>query len=151
MLDDTTQVADRQLLDRVARGEADALRTLYRRHSNTVYALAYGILVHPGDAEEVVAETFSHASQARRAHHDSRGGCMINKLLGLAVTLALPTLMAAQTPQIPNEHSQGPAHRATKRLRLRARHRPLLHIALQRDNPDGALSNREGRGPHDRR
>ncbi len=40
---------------------------------------------------------------------------MINKLLGLAVTLALPTLMAAQTPQIPNEHSQGPAHRATKR------------------------------------
>jgi len=40
MLDDTTRVADRQLLDRVARGEADALRTLYRRHSNTVYALA---------------------------------------------------------------------------------------------------------------
>jgi len=52
---------------------------------------------------------------------------MINKLLGLAVTLALPTLVAAQTPQIPNEHasargkamvalhSQGAAHRATRR------------------------------------
>jgi hypothetical protein len=52
---------------------------------------------------------------------------MINKLLGLTVTLALPTLMAAQTPQIPNEHasdqgkamvalhSQGAAHRATHR------------------------------------
>jgi hypothetical protein len=52
---------------------------------------------------------------------------MINKLLGLAVTLALPTLLAAQTPQIPNEHasdqgkamvalhSQGAAHRATHR------------------------------------
>jgi hypothetical protein len=52
---------------------------------------------------------------------------MINKLLGLTVTLVLPTLMAAQTPQIPNEHasdqgkamvalhSQGAAHRATHR------------------------------------
>jgi hypothetical protein len=52
---------------------------------------------------------------------------MINKLLGLTVTLALPTLMAAQTPQIPNEHasdrgkamvalhSQGAVHRATHR------------------------------------
>ena len=52
---------------------------------------------------------------------------MINKLFGLAVTLALPTMVAAQTPQIPNEHasdqgkamvalhSQGAAHRATHR------------------------------------
>ena len=45
---------------------------------------------------------------------------MTNKLLGLAVTLALPTILAAQTPQIPNEHasalhSQGAAHRAKHR------------------------------------
>jgi hypothetical protein len=52
---------------------------------------------------------------------------MMNKLLGLAVLLALPTMLAAQTPQIPNEHasdrgkamvalhSQGAAHRATHR------------------------------------
>ncbi len=52
---------------------------------------------------------------------------MINKLLVLAVTLALPTMLAGQTPQIPNEHasdkgkamvalhSQGAAHRATHR------------------------------------
>ena len=52
---------------------------------------------------------------------------MINKLLGLVVALALPTIAAAQTPQIPNEHasdraqamvalhSQGAAHRATHR------------------------------------
>jgi len=30
---------------------------------------------------------------------------MINKLLGLAVALALPTMVAAQTPQIPDEHA----------------------------------------------
>ena len=28
---------------------------------------------------------------------------MTSKLLGLAVTLGLPTMLAAQTPQIPNE------------------------------------------------
>jgi hypothetical protein len=51
---------------------------------------------------------------------------MISKLLGL-VALVLPTIVAAQTPQIPNEHasdrakamvalhSQGAAHRATHR------------------------------------
>ena len=30
---------------------------------------------------------------------------MTSKLLGLAVTLGLPTMLAAQTPQIPNEHA----------------------------------------------
>ncbi len=52
---------------------------------------------------------------------------MIRKLFGLAVVYAVPTLLAAQTPQIPNEHasdqgramvalhSQGGAHRSTHR------------------------------------
>ena len=52
---------------------------------------------------------------------------MSSKLLGLAVALALPTMAAAQTPQIPDGrasdqanamvslHSQGAAHRATHR------------------------------------
>src|SRR5260221_3192769 len=57
---DTTLVADRHLLDAVARGDADALRALYQRHGTSLYALAYGMLVDPGDAEEVVAETFAH-------------------------------------------------------------------------------------------
>src|SRR2546430_17246154 len=57
---DTTPVADRHLLDGVARREADALRALYQRHGESLYALAYGMLVDPGDAEEVVSETFAH-------------------------------------------------------------------------------------------
>jgi len=52
---------------------------------------------------------------------------MIRKLFGLAAVAALPTLLAAQTPQIPNEHasdrgkamvalhSQGAVHRAKHR------------------------------------
>ncbi len=57
---DTTLVADRQLLAYVARGDADALRALHQRHGESIYALAYGMLVNPGDAEEVVSETFAH-------------------------------------------------------------------------------------------
>ncbi|HYR31536.1 MAG TPA: sigma factor [Gemmatimonadales bacterium] len=60
MLYDTTLVADRQLLDGVARGEADALRALHQRHGESIYALAYGMLADPVDAEEVVSETFAH-------------------------------------------------------------------------------------------
>jgi len=52
---------------------------------------------------------------------------MIRKLFGLAALCAVPTLLAAQTPQIPNEHasdqgkamvalhSQGAVHRAKHR------------------------------------
>lgn len=52
---------------------------------------------------------------------------MKSTLLGLGLTVALPTLLAAQTPAIPNEHasdqgqamvalhSQGAQHRATHR------------------------------------
>src|SRR6266496_801647 len=52
---------------------------------------------------------------------------MMRTVIGLVAALALPTLVAAQAPQIPNEHasdrgkamvalhSQGAAHRATHR------------------------------------
>ena len=52
---------------------------------------------------------------------------MISKLIGLAAALALPSVLAAQTPTIPNDHaspqgqamvtahSKGAQHRATQR------------------------------------
>src|SRR5260370_39729552 len=60
MRHDPTLVADRHLLDGVARGEADALRALHQRYGESIYALVYGMLVDPSEAEEVVAETFAH-------------------------------------------------------------------------------------------
>src|SRR5438132_13577505 len=54
---DTTLVADRHLLDRLARGAAEALRALYRRHGSSRYALAYGRLAGPGVADAGVAGT----------------------------------------------------------------------------------------------
>src|SRR2546426_85042 len=66
---DTTPVADRHLLDGVARREADALRALYQRHGESLYALSYGMLVDPGDAEEVVSETFAHLWRTPAPRH----------------------------------------------------------------------------------
>ena len=110
MLDDTTRVADRQLLDRVARGEADALRTLYRRHSNTVYALAYGILVDPGDAEEVVAETFSHAWRAPARVLATRDESVSTWLKGVARSRARGLLLAREWPERPSTPPRQGAH-----------------------------------------
>jgi DNA-directed RNA polymerase specialized sigma24 family protein len=64
MPEKTAPMADRHLLKSIARGDVEALRTLCERHSTSVYALAFGILMHQGEAEEVVAETFSYAWNA---------------------------------------------------------------------------------------
>lgn len=56
----TAPMADRYLLTCIARGDVDALRTLCERHSTSLYALAFGILMAPEEAEEVVAETFTY-------------------------------------------------------------------------------------------
>jgi hypothetical protein len=68
---------------------------------------------------------------------------MIRRILGLAATLAVPSILAAQAPQIPNEHasatgkamvaqhSQGAKHRAT-------RHRGDVEADETARNPNAA-------------
>ena len=53
-------VPDHTLVGWVASGDAAALRELEQRHGSSVYALAYGIVIDPGEADEVVAETFAY-------------------------------------------------------------------------------------------
>ncbi|PYP53251.1 MAG: hypothetical protein DMD45_01875 [Gemmatimonadetes bacterium] len=53
-------VPDRTLLGWVASGDTASLRELKQRHGSSVYALAYGIVIDPGEADEVVAETFAY-------------------------------------------------------------------------------------------
>jgi DNA-directed RNA polymerase specialized sigma24 family protein len=60
MLQLNRSVPDRTLLGWVASGDADALRELEQRHGGSVYALAYGIVIDPAEADEVVAETFAY-------------------------------------------------------------------------------------------
>lgn len=64
---DTTRMADRHLLEGIASGDVRALTALRERHDRGLYALVFGILMDPVEADEVVAETFSYvwASAAR--------------------------------------------------------------------------------------
>src|SRR3989442_1157353 len=45
---------DRSVVTEIAQGDIEALGELMRRHGRTVYALAYSILVDPGEADDVV-------------------------------------------------------------------------------------------------
>ena len=42
------------------KNDASGRRELEQRHGSSVYALAYGIVIEPGEADEVVAETFAY-------------------------------------------------------------------------------------------
>jgi RNA polymerase sigma-70 factor (ECF subfamily) len=51
-------VPDAALLERVARRDEQGLGELRARYAGTLYAVVYGILGNPSDAEHVVSETF---------------------------------------------------------------------------------------------
>ncbi|MCM6762480.1 sigma-70 family RNA polymerase sigma factor [Rathayibacter sp. ZW T2_19] len=54
----TDETTDAELVRRAAAGSEAAFRTLYRAYVRPVYWIAHGILRDPGNAEEVVQETF---------------------------------------------------------------------------------------------
>lgn len=49
---------DLQLLDRVRRGDEDAMAALYDRYSKIVYSVALRVLRDPGTAEDVLQDVF---------------------------------------------------------------------------------------------
>jgi RNA polymerase sigma-70 factor (ECF subfamily) len=65
--------ADRAALERVARGEQDALAEIYDRHSRLIYSLALRILRNDGDAQDVVQEVFAQVWRQAARYDDRRG------------------------------------------------------------------------------
>lgn len=113
--------SDEELLEQAKRGSAEAFETLYRRHRDWVYRLAWRFTANEADALDVLQETFAY---------------LLRKLPGLRLTAALTTflypvvkhlslnLRRKRTPDIADEEIlaaiPAPADQETSRSELAA-------------------------------
>ena len=82
------QVADAELIERIADGDESALALLYDRYSQAIYGLALRVLQSPADSEAVTVDVFWQTwRQANR--YDASRGKVITWLLTVARTRAI--------------------------------------------------------------
>ena len=67
------QDADALLLERIARGDQDAVAELYDRHSRRAYGLALRVTADPTLAEDAVQEAFCAIWRRAESFRTSRG------------------------------------------------------------------------------
>ena len=84
----TTQPDDRALLERVRRGDEQALAALYDRYTPLLYSVALRILRRPADAEDAVQDAWLQVWK-RASSYDPGRGALAAWLLTVVRTRAL--------------------------------------------------------------
>jgi len=105
------------LLQRCLDGDEAAYMTLYNQHAAMVYRLAYGLLQHKEDAEEVLQDSFEYALR-KLAHFDPKKSAFKTWLYRITVSRChnkrrrkwLPTfsLSLLQPQDVPDPNSPAP-------------------------------------------
>jgi RNA polymerase sigma-70 factor, ECF subfamily len=117
---------DAVLLERVRSGDMEAYGELVRRHSRRAYSIAYGVLYHRQDAEDVVQDAFTRALQriddvdASRPFHPWLYRIVLN--LALSFRRSRHVRRTSALPAQMRSADEGPdvlAERAGLRARLR--------------------------------
>lgn len=100
------QPTDAALMERLVQRDADALETLYDRHSRAVFSLVYRIVQQRPTAEEVTQDIFLQLWRNARLY-DSQRGPLQPWLLTLARNRALDTLRLKRERQRSREDDFG--------------------------------------------
>jgi RNA polymerase sigma-70 factor (ECF subfamily) len=84
-------VSDDLLVQRVVEGDLRAFELLYDRYARPVFSLAFRMLGDPGEAEELLQETFVRLWQ-QAGRYDARRGSFGSWLMSIAHNLAVDAL-----------------------------------------------------------
>lgn len=91
-----SEVDERALSDRLARGDREALSAIYATHGSVVLAVAQRLLRNRAEAEEVVQETFLEAWR-RAAHYQPERANLAAWLVTIAKSRAIDRLRSKGT------------------------------------------------------
>ncbi|PJF44816.1 MAG: hypothetical protein CUN55_02080 [Phototrophicales bacterium] len=130
------------LIERSLKGEQQACTELYERFATDVYRLAYSVLLHRQDAEDVVQEVFVYVFRSLHKYDPKRGSfrtwlytitisrCRNARRRKLLPQVALSELLAnGLEPASSDEHS------SPERSSMRSTARQLLKEGLQTLSP----------------
>jgi len=95
VIDAVDRLRDRALVMSLADGDVAALRTLYEQHAPHAMAIAFRILGHTEEAEDVVQETFLELWR-RSAQFDDRRGSALAWIVTIARSRAIDRLRASR-------------------------------------------------------
>ncbi len=112
---------DARLFEAINRGDASAFETLYRRHRDWVFTLAYRFTKNHADALDVLQETFAH---------------LLNKTPELSLTARVttylyPIVKSLSLTLLRKKHRSGASLDATAELTAPPPHSAALHPDLE--------------------